>query len=240
MTLNGQERNQAVRIEGKNLYSGLILLSVMLLALMLPAFSKPATAGALYKWIDENGQVRYSDRLPPSQVKKKHQQLNSQGVVLTTKEAAKSDEELATEAEAARKLEEENAKQAKLKEAQDKKDQVLLLTFSSEEELSISEEELSIARDNRIDVLDSVIQLINKSINTTQQQLDELQRNADALYLSKGNEVPGGLAQKIEHFTRKLENRNAQLASKLAEQEKINQQYEKDVARFRELKAETN
>ena len=233
MTLNGQGRNNVVRIEGKNLPFRLILLSVMLLALMLSAFSKLAAAGALYKWIDEKGQVRYSDRLPPSQAKKKHQQLNSQGVVLTTKEAAKTDEELAAEAEAARKLEEENARQAKLKEAQDKKDQVLLLTFSSEEELSI-------ARDNRLDVLNSVIKLIKKSINTTQERLDELQRNADALYLSKGKEVPGGLAQKIEHFTRKLENRNAQLSSKLAEQEKINQQYEKDVARFRELKAETN
>ena len=233
MTLNGQGRNNVVRIEGKKLHFRLILLPVMLLALTLSAFSKLATAGALYKWIDENGQIRYSDRLPPSQVKKKHQQLNSQGVILTTKEAAKTDEELAAEAEAARKLEEENARQAKLKEAQDKKDQVLLLTFSSEEELGI-------ARDNRIDVLNSVIQLIKKSIDNTQQRLDELQGNADALYLSKGNEVPGGLAQKIEHFTRKLENRNAQLASKLAEQEKINQQYEKDVARFRELKAETS
>ena len=204
-----------------------------MLALMLSAVARQSTAGALYKWIDENGQIRYSDRLPPSQVKKKHQQLNSQGVVLTTKEAAKSDEQLAAEAEAARKQEEENAKQAKHKEAQDKKDQVLLLTFSSEKELSI-------ARDNRLDVLDSVIQLINKSINATQQQLDELQTNADAIYLSKGKEVPGGLAQKIEHFTRKLESRNAQLASKMAEQERINEQYEKDLARFRELKTETN
>ena len=204
-----------------------------MLTLMLCAVARQATAGALYKWIDENGQIRYSDRLPPSQVKKKHQQLNSQGVILTTKEAAKSDEQLAAEAEAARKLEEENAKQARLKEAQDKKDRVLLLTFSSEEELGI-------ARDNRLDVLDSVIQLINKSINATQQQLDELQTNADAIYLSKGKEVPGGLAQKIEHFTRKLESRNAQLASKIAEQDRINEQYEKDLARFRELKTETN
>ena len=221
-----------MRTEGKNLHFRLIIPSVVLLALTLSALSKPATAGALYKWIDDNGQIRYSDRLPPSQARKKHQQLNSQGVVLSTKEAAKTDEQLAAEAEAARKLEEENARLAKLKEAQDKKDQVLLLTFSSEEELGI-------ARDNRLDVLDSVIQLIKKSISTTQQRLDELQGSADTLYLSKGKEVPGGLAQKIEHFTRKLENRNAQLASKLAEQDKINQQYERDVARFRELKAET-
>ena len=41
-------------------------------------------AGALYKWIDEDGQVRYSDRLPADRARKKHQQLNTQGVVLST------------------------------------------------------------------------------------------------------------------------------------------------------------
>jgi hypothetical protein len=44
-------------------------------------FTASVDAAALYKWIDEDGQIRYSDRLPAAQVKKKHQQLNSQGVV---------------------------------------------------------------------------------------------------------------------------------------------------------------
>lgn len=208
-------------------------LQVMLLALSLFVFGGQTAAGALYKWVDENGQVRYSDRLPPNQVKKQHQQLNSQGVVLSTKEAAKSDEELAAEAEARRKLAEQDAKAAKLKEAQDKKDQVLLLTFSSEEELGL-------ARDNRLDVLDSVIQLINKSIAATQQQLQQLQNSADEIYLSQGKEVPGGLAQKIEHFTAKLESRYAQLELKMAKKDQINEQYALDLARFRELKTEEN
>jgi hypothetical protein len=154
-------------------------------------------------------------------------------VVLSTKEAAKSDEELAAEAEARRKLEEQEAKEAKIKEAQDKKDTVLLLTFSSEEELGL-------ARDNRLDVLESVIQLINKSIDATQQQLQQLQTKADKTYLSQGKEVPGGLAQKIEHFTRKIESRYAQLESKMAEKDKINEQYALDLARYRELTTEKN
>jgi hypothetical protein len=64
----------------------------------------------MYKWINENGQIRYSDLLPLSQVKKKHQQLNSQVVVLTTRKAVTTDEQLAAVAEAASKLEEENAR----------------------------------------------------------------------------------------------------------------------------------
>jgi ribosomal protein L19E len=70
---------------------GQITLSVLPITVALCLVSNLANAGALYKWIDENGQIRYSDRLPAAQVKKKHHQLNSQGVVLSTKEAAKSE-----------------------------------------------------------------------------------------------------------------------------------------------------
>ena len=65
----------------------------LLLAALLCAVAAPASAAKLYKWVDENGQIRYSDRLPPQQSKQAHQQLNSQGVVLTTKDAAASPEE---------------------------------------------------------------------------------------------------------------------------------------------------
>jgi hypothetical protein len=210
-----------------------ILFSVLLIATALCLVFNPANAGALYKWIDEDGQIRYSDRLPAAQVKKKHHQLNSQGVVLSTREAAKSEAELAADAAAKLKLEKEEAIQAKLDEEQNKKDQVLLLTFSNEKELGL-------AREDRIEVLDSVIQLISKSISKTQQTLAELQTSADENYLSQGKEVPGGLAQKIEHFTRKKESRRAQLDSKMLEKEKINEQYEIDLARYRLLKAEAD
>ena len=188
-------------------------------------------AGALYKWVDEDGNIRYSDQLPPAQSGKKHQKLNASGVVVTTREAAKSDEELAAEAEAQRIAEEKAAEEARLKKIQDHQDQVLLMTFSSEEELQL-------ARENRLAVLNSVIQLINSSIETTQQKLFELQDSADRNFLSQGKEVPGGLAQKIEFFTRKVETRTQQLELKLGEKAKINEKYDTDLARYRELKSE--
>lgn len=189
-------------------------------------------AGALYKWVDEEGNIRYSDRLPPAQSGKKHHKLNASGVVVNTREAAKSDEELAAEAEARRIAEEKAAEEARLKKIQDHQDQVLLMTFSSEEELQL-------ARENRLAVLNSVIQLINSSIETTQSKLSELQDNADQNFLSQGKEVPGGLAQKIEFFTRKVETRTQQLELKLSEKAKINEKYDTDLARYRELKSDS-
>jgi hypothetical protein len=196
-------------------------------------FTASVDAAALYKWIDEDGQIRYSDRLPAAQVKKKHQQLNSQGVVVGTTEAAKSEEELAAEAEAKRKAEEQAAEEARLKQIQYEKDQVLLLTFSSEKEMEL-------ARDDRLEVLDSVIRLITKSITSTQETLAELETSADQNYTSKGKDIPGGLAQKIEHFSRKIESRTDQLLLKVEEKDRINQQFELDLARFRELKSQSS
>jgi hypothetical protein len=203
------------------------------LAGLLCAFNTQSMAGALYKWVDENGAVRYSDQLPPKQTAKGHQQLNSQGVVLTTKEAAKTTEETAIEAEALRKLEKQQGEEARLKAIQDQHDRVLLLTFSSGEEIEH-------ARENRIEGLDSVIRLIRNSLEGTQSQLDKLTNLAHGSYTSKGKEVPGGLAQKIEHFQRKIESRSAQLDSKEEEKAKIGEKYNQDLARFQLLRSASN
>lgn len=208
-----------------------IKFTLMPVAMAVSLLAGHAVGAPLYKWIDEEGNVRYSDRLPAEQVKKKHHQLNRQGMVVSTTEEARSEEDIAAEAEARRKQEEQEKEEARQKAIQDQKDQVLLLTFSSEQELQL-------ARDDRIEVLDSVIRLISRSIESTQVKLGDLQTLADVTYLSKGMEVPGGLAQKIEHFERKIESRTEQLLLKIEEKDKINRQYELDLARYRELKAE--
>ena len=65
----------------------------ILLCLILPGMATSADAGSLYKWVDENGEIRYTDRMPQSASKRQHQTLNDQGIVINTKEAAKSSEE---------------------------------------------------------------------------------------------------------------------------------------------------
>lgn len=211
------------------------LLPNLLLAAIVFMVAEPLAAASLYKWVDEDGNIRYSDRLPANQARKSHSELNSQGVVVSTRDAAKSEEELAAEAEARRKQEEVEAEEARLRTIQQQKDQVLLMTFGSLEEIEH-------ARENRLEVLDSVIRLIQGNIETTQGKLSALQESAENIYLSQGKEVPGGLAQKIEHFERKIHTRSRQLELKLEEREKIVNKYEEDLARFRQLKAtqETN
>jgi hypothetical protein len=203
-------------------------LSGVLLCLILLGLASTADAGGLYKWVDENGEVRYTDRMPQSAASKQHQTLNDQGVVIGTKEAAKSAEEKAaldkTESERKKIL----AREKKQKEAQRKKDLALLLTFSSEQELGRAKQE-------RMEVLDSVVRLIYKSMADTSKKLDRLENMADKNYTSKGLPVPGGLAQNIEMLNRKNLHRETQLRRRLGEKNRIETQYEIDLARFRTL-----
>jgi len=199
-----------------------------MLCLILLGICTVASAAEMYKWIDENGHMRYADRLPPSQVKREYHTLNAQGVVVRTREAAKTDEEIKALKDAEKLLQARQEIEKREQEAQGKLDRVLLLTFSSEKELSR-------ARDDRVEVLDAVIRLIYKSIASTQDRLMRLEGDAKQRYTSKGREVPGGLAQNIEESIRKIDNREKQLQVKLQEKYKIQGQFEIDVARFRLL-----
>ncbi len=207
-----------------------ILLAPLLLAIVLPGLSPGADAAALYKWVDEDGNVFYGDRIPPKQVRGASETLNAQGIVISRTEAAKTEEELVE----ARKIQEElEARLAAEKRARAKQyaaDQVLLLTFSSEEEMDR-------VQVNRVDVLDTVILLIKKSLSATEEKLGGLEKTAVQVYTSEGKEIPGGLAQNIEFFTRKKEIREQQLERKESEKRKIARQYNIDLARYRYLKA---
>ena len=194
-----------------------------------------AQAAGLNKWVDEDGQVHYGDRVPASQAKKGHQQLNKQGVVIGEQEAEITEEEKAAREQAKideekRKAEEEKrlAEEARLAAIQKEKDRVLLMTFSSERELSQ-------VFNDRAEVINSVINLIEKSIITTEEQLTRLQDSAEKTYTSKGKEIPGGLAQRIEEAARKIEIRNRQLQLKQSEKDKVMQTYQRDLERFRAL-----
>jgi hypothetical protein len=203
-------------------------LSGVLLCLTLFGLASTADAGGFYKWVDENGEVRYTDRMPQSAASKQHQTLNDQGVVVSTKEAAKTAEEKAAFEKIENKRKKILAREKKQKETQRKKDLALLLTFSSEQELDRAKEE-------RMEVLDSVIRLIYKSIADTRKKLDRFENMADKNYISKGLPVPGGLAQNIEVLNRKNFHRETQLRSRLSEKNRIETQYEIDLARFRTL-----
>ena len=205
----------------------------LFVALGMPALLlMPVQAAGLYKWVDENGEIRYSDRLPPQQSKKRFQTLTPSGRVLGTQEASKTPEQIRQErAEQQRKQRAADrlAREEARKRAEQKhNDDVLMLTYSTEAELIEAEQE-------RLAVVDSVIKLLQKNIAEEEDKKAKLEDTAKTRYLDNGVNVPGGLAQQIEYSEEKIAATQRQLLLKMDARDKVKRQYAEDLVRYRQL-----
>lgn len=109
--------------------------SIKLIALTLLITTSSVSQANLYRWVDENGKVHFSDKVPPSMAQKGHIALNKSGV-----EAGRvaSAEELKIKKEKEReKIELEGEKnETKLaEEEQKRKDEKLLAMYENRQEI---------------------------------------------------------------------------------------------------------
>ena len=209
-----------------------LVLQLIFSLLLSHSIASRVFSAPLYKWIDEDGEIRYSDNLPSDQSKKGFQKIAPDGRVISTIEKSKTPEQLREQRATKKRLEQKNrveaevaAKQAALQEHHDN---VLLMTFTNESEILT-------AKIERLSVIDSVIKLLEKNIKTEQVKLQKEEAIAKRLYLDKNIVVPGGQAQKIEYFTEKVLSKEQHLRQKMSERDKVKQQYIVDLVRYREL-----
>ena len=119
-----------------------------IISLLCVGGSVPANAGKLYKWVDDEGQVRYGDQIPPQFAKQRQDTLNPQGVVVDTKSAAKTPDQLAEE----RREAEIAAEQERQRMERAQHDHMLLSTFTSEDDMVMT-------RDGKIAAIEAAIHL---------------------------------------------------------------------------------
>ena len=93
----------------------------------------PARA-ATYKWVDEQGVIHYTDKMPPEAVNKGNVELNKQGVPIK-----KTDPALTAEQRRQQELQAEQQRQiARQAEEVARRDRALLSSFTSEAEIDLS------------------------------------------------------------------------------------------------------
>jgi Domain of unknown function (DUF4124) len=86
-----------------------------------------ASHAQLYKWVDENGKVQYTDTIPPGNTDRARKELRSDGTVkLSTERAATAEEKRLAAIKAV-----EDAKLKVVSDERDRKDKALLNTYSS-------------------------------------------------------------------------------------------------------------
>ncbi len=178
----------------------------------------------LYKWVDENGDVQYSDKLPPQANKGAHSEMSQSGRVVDKKGAAKTAEEIAREQE----LERLREIQEELVAKQKAEDAVLLKTFRSEQDLVT-------ARDAKLNALDNLITITKGNLKRFKTQLTALQSSA-AKQEKSGKQVNKKLTQDIESLERQISGGYASILAREQNKETIFLEYEDDINRFRTLK----
>jgi hypothetical protein len=195
-----------------------ILLTTLSIAATTPALAK------LYRWVDENGKVHYSDKVPPEHVKQARTELDERGLTKEQVERAKTPEEIAKQKEVERLRQE----QQRLIEKQEQADNVLLRTFRSEEDIIL-------ARDGKLAAIDSRIQMTRSNIGNLKSKLAELQQ-IETQHKGQGTALPAGVQEELELTHSQLEKKQASILANEQEKEAIRKKYQADLERFRILK----
>ncbi len=194
------------------------------LLLILALAALPASA-RLYKWVDEEGNVHYSDKLPPTAVKNPYSKLDERGLVIEKKGRAKTPEEIAREEEL-RRLREEQRRQLEEQRARDK---VLLNTFRSEDDIIL-------ARDGKLATYDAQIRIAYTNIERLKAWLATQKKKA-ANFERQGRKVPAKLLKEIENTRQQIKANYESILRQEKDKEFIRRKYAADLKRFRELKA---
>ncbi|BAZ95387.1 hypothetical protein TspCOW1_27660 [Thiohalobacter sp. COW1] len=197
----------------------------LLLALMLALLPLQSESARLYKWVDEQGNVHYGDKVPPEYSRQERKVLNDQGVQVDTLEAAKTPEQIAEE----RRLEEIRREEERKAARQRAHDRMLLSTFTTEDDMIMT-------RDGKIAAIDSVIRITRGRIDKLEQEIEQDTRRAANLERA-GRAVPKDLDERIAGNRERIQRYEDFIESKQAEQEAIRRQFEADIRRFRELRA---
>lgn len=195
-----------------------------------PRQAKPSGETRTYRWVDKDGMVHFGDSVPPEYATNEKQILNEYGVPVATEDGAKTAEQRAMEKAAARRAAEER-RQAILEA---RRDQVLLDTY-------LSVEEIEALRDRRIELIDTQIRVTENYLQGLRDILQRLQ--AEAAGFRPYNPDPEAppiderLAKELSNTMDSIALYEKNLVGTRERKAELLAQFDTDIKRFKELKA---
>jgi chromosome segregation ATPase len=184
--------------------------------------TKSNSTATTYKWVDEDGVTHYGDSVPAEYSQREQTVLNAQGVVTGKRLAEMSPKEAA--AHAAQQKEEQRQKQH---------DMFLVSTYPSVKEIEN-------VRDARLDQIKGQITAAEAYIASLTTRVDGLKQRSlsFAPYNTAANarRMPDDLAEEMVRAMSELRTQNTALNAKRAEFKNVQDAYEADISRFKELR----
>jgi hypothetical protein len=195
-----------------------------LLGVCLVMAAPGAVAAGMYKWTDDKGTVHYSDQMPPEAVNKGTVVMDKQGRPVKKIEAAPTPEQ-----QKAKELEDERQKaMVRLRDEQTRKDQALLQSYTSEDEIEF-------ARSRALSAV--TIQIKSAETYTTglTRRQQELEKQKAVL---AGKPMPPALENELTGINDELGRQSHLMALKKDELATISARYDVDKRRWQEIKAD--
>ena len=180
----------------------------------------------MYKWVDDEGNMHFGDRIPPKYQVKKHEELNERGMTMRHKAAAKTAEQKEEE----KRLEKEQKHAEHLAKEKRKRDRVLLDTYTTERDLIV-------ARDSRLEAVDSQIQLAESIIKDSNAKIESMETQVAQIKASN-RDVPPGMFQRIDNEKQQVKVQSNVMGKHKERRDIIATQFNGYIERFNALKAE--
>jgi hypothetical protein len=179
-------------------------------------------AAKLYKWVDNNGTTHYGETIPPEYADKDRVELNNEGRVI------KSDVVTTPERRLAKKQEEEKAREdAKAALEQQRRDKMLINTYSNVSEIDLARTRSLQQVDARINMLDSYVESANEKLLALQAEADND---------TKANKpIPDSLQEDLQDAQARLAKLQQDLEKPNADKAAMEARFAADRARYIEL-----
>lgn len=176
-----------------------------------------------YRWVDDKGVVHYGDRIPAEYARSRADLLNEQGVAVGVRAAQMSPEELARDQERKRVADRER-----------QHDTFLMTTYQSVRDIES-------LRDLRLQQLADARRSVEAYVESLQSRLETLHARVQVFrpYNASPNarRMPDELAEDLVRTVKEVSVQRQQLADRLAEDSNTRVQFQRDIDRFKFLKA---
>ncbi|NEV61574.1 DUF4124 domain-containing protein [Thiorhodococcus minor] len=200
------------------------LTKAMIPALVAAIWLGDAQAQQLYRWVDDKGEVHYTDQVPPSHADKARARMSKEGVEVEEVPPAPTEEEIRK----AKELERQKAEEAKRLAEQKAADEKLLRTYKTIDDLEL-------ARNGKIAAVEATIQMTRDRVRAETSQLRDL--NAKRAQLEKdGKPAPDELKAEIDKAVAGIRDGYAEVVEKEYRKQEIRNEFRDIVAHYRQLK----
>ncbi|WP_200333636.1 DUF4124 domain-containing protein [Thiocystis violacea] len=183
-----------------------------------------AQAQQLYRWVDDNGEVHYTDQVPASQADKARARISEEGIHVEEVPRAPTEEEI----QQAKALELQKKEEEKRRAEQQAADEKLLRTYRNIDELEL-------ARNGKIAAVEAVIQMKRDGVRVETRNLLDLNAQVNALEKAK-KPVPVELADQIDTAALQIRKGYAEVVENEYRKQEIRNEFRDIVAHYRKLK----